>query len=339
MMVPGEMFSSKTRSRVLLVLTYIFSIGCLIWTLRSAHLGELSTDLADMDWTWVAIGAIADVLVYLWHGWRWSLLLQPVAPVTYWQSVRAIYVGLFANEVLPFRAGEVVRCYLLARWTDLPVSVALSSAIIERVFDGIWLVLGLFLTLRFAPFPHKLHRFVEGGYLLGCIILAAAVLLGIMMFRKQERRKVYSEVSWKRTLQILIEDLRLIGHSKYLYFSAFASLPYLLIQVIPIYAVMRAYGFELSLGAAGVIMLILRLSAVVPQAPGNLGMFQFVTTAALVEIYHVVPAEAARFSLVLWGVVTLPLLIVGFIVLVTTGSKLTELHHAAKESTADPAAR
>jgi hypothetical protein len=43
-----------------------------------------------------------------------------------------------------------------------------------------------------------------------------------------------------------------------------------------------------------------------------------------------VPAEAARFSLVLWGVVTLPLLIGGAISLAITGVKLEELHEAAQ---------
>ncbi|HEX5431613.1 MAG TPA: lysylphosphatidylglycerol synthase transmembrane domain-containing protein, partial [Bryobacteraceae bacterium] len=124
------------------------SIGALIWTLRDARLGELKEDLVQMDWKWVAVAVAGDIAVYLWHGLRWSLLLRPLVRAGYWRTVRAIYVGLFANEVLPFRAGEVLRCYLLSRWTELPFSVSLSSAVIERVFDGIWLCACLFLALR-----------------------------------------------------------------------------------------------------------------------------------------------------------------------------------------------
>ena len=29
-------------------------------------------------------------------------------------------VGLFANEVLPLRAGELIRCFLMARWSKIP---------------------------------------------------------------------------------------------------------------------------------------------------------------------------------------------------------------------------
>jgi len=92
----------------------------------------------------------------------------------------------------------------------------------------------------------------------------------------------------------------------------------------------KGYGFDdLSLTQAFALMVILRLGSVVPQAPGNLGLFQFLTKETLEKVFNVVPAEAARFSLVLWGVVTLPLLIAGFAALTITGAKISALRQAA----------
>ena len=96
-----------------------------------------------MDWKWVALAVVADLGVYLLQAYRWSLLLRPW---NRWASggPRAPSTSdLFANEVLPGHAGEILRCYLLSIWTALPFSVSLSSALIERVFDGIWLSLCL----------------------------------------------------------------------------------------------------------------------------------------------------------------------------------------------------
>jgi hypothetical protein len=67
----------------------------------------------------------------------------------------------------------------------------------------------------------------------------------------------------------------------------------------------------------------------VPQAPGNIGMFQFLSGEALVKIFNVVPDEAARFSLVLWGIVTLPLIAAGLISLTLAGLRLRDLHQEA----------
>ena len=327
----GDTNFSGIRSRVLLILTYLASLGCLVWTLRDARLGELKDDLATMDWWWLALAVFADISVYCWHAIRWSLLLRPVEPVTFRQAVRAIYVGLFANEVLPFRAGEILRCYLISRWTKLPFSVAVSSALIERIFDGIWLCLCLILTVRLVHVPHHLRWLVDSGYFLGIVVLCGAALLALAVFLRQETRALLSGEGWQRHVRILIDDLNLIGHSRFLYFAFLQSLPYLLLQVIPIYAAFRAYGFDLSIGVAFALMVILRLGSVVPQAPGNLGLFQLLTKEALERIFNVVPAEAARFSLVLWGTVTIPLLVAGFVALMVSGAKLFELKRAAED--------
>ena len=284
-----------------------------------------------MSWWWVALAVVTDVSVYLWHGVRWQTLLRPVVRLKYWEPVRAIYVGLFANEVLPFRAGEVLRCYLLARNPLLPLSVSFTSALIERVFDGIWLSLCIILMLRYTVFPHSLRYLVDGAYVLGITVLVLALALGVIMFRRHKARAALAgETGWRRQLHVLIDDLEIIGHSRSLWTSFLQSLPYLLLQIIPIYGALRGYGFDLSIGVAFVLMIVLRLSTIVPQAPGNLGLFQVVVRETLVKVYNVVPAEAARFSLVLWGMVTLPLLIGGAISLAVTEAKLSELEEAAK---------
>ncbi len=320
------------RSRVLLILTYLASLGCLVWTLRGANLGELKDDLATMDWWWLGIAVVADISVYCYQTIPWRLLLRPVEYVSFRQAVSAIYVGLFANEVLPFRAGEILRCYMVSRWTKLPFSVVISSALIERIFDGIWLCLCLILTVRMVRLPHHHMRWlVDSGYVLGMVVMGGAALLVLAVVLRQKTRALFSGDGWQRHVRILIDDLNLIGHSRYLYFAFLQSLPYLLLQVIPIYAAFRAYGFDLSIGVAFALMVILRLGSVVPQAPGNLGLFQFLTKEALERIFNVVPAEAARFSLVLWGTVTIPLLVGGFIALAASGSKLFELKRAAED--------
>lgn len=323
---------SKLRHRILLVLTNLISFGSLYWALRDAKLGELKDDLATMDWNWVGVAVVADILVYFWHAWRWGMVLRPVTRVRYWDSLRAIYVGLFANEILPFRMGEVIRCYLLGRWIRQPFSVVLSSALIERIFDGIWLTGGLFVVLKVIPWPRKMNFLVDGAYALGFLVLFGALVLAIAMFQRRRFAPMVNEPAWRRHLRVLMDDLSLIGHSRYLYFAAFASLPYLLIQVLPIYFVMRGYGFDLSIGTGLVLMIILRLGSVPPQAPGNIGIFQLMARLTLEEIFQVVPAEAARFSLVLWGVVTLPLLIGGFIALLFTGAHIDDLRMQAQSA-------
>jgi hypothetical protein len=327
----GEASSGKTRARVILVVVInLVSLVCLAWALRGVRLGELKEDIATMDWWWVALAVATDLAVYTWQAWRWMLILRPIEPVSYWQTVRAIYIGLFANEVLPFRAGELLRCYLVSRWTAMPFSVSVSSVLIERIFDGIWLVAGMFVALRIVPRPHHMRLLVGSEYVLAAVVLVGAALLAIALFHRQRAHDALSGTTWQRHLRVLIDDLSLIGHSRYLYIAFFQSLPYLLLQVIPIYAAFKGYGFDdLTLKDAFALMVILRVGTMIPAAPGNLGVFQVMTFESLIKIFNVVPREAHRFSLVLWGMVTLPLLIAGLVALAITGAKIGELRRAA----------
>lgn len=317
--------SQRTRW-IALVLINLASLALLVWALRDVTFGDLKEDLATIDYAWVVFAVTIEVGVYLFQAVRWRLVFRPVVSLSFRRTARAIFVGLFCSEVMPFRGGEAVRCFLVTRWTKLPFSVSMASVLIERVFDGLWLWLGLWLSLRYVELPKQLGYVNDG---LGLFVLGGAVVLGLALFRPRPPRAKLRVPGWRHHLVVLMDDLALIGHSRYLYFALLQSLPYLLLQVIPIWAAFRAYGFDLGIGAAFALMLILRLSSIVPQAPVNLGLFQILTKQFLERAYDVDSSEAARFSLVLWGVVKFVPLIAGFIALAITGAKISELKKAA----------
>jgi uncharacterized protein (TIRG00374 family) len=335
-MVPPPSDSS-TRSSVFGAVTIVLSLACMAWALHGVSWSELWEDIRELNWRWVAVACVADVLVYVIQGWRWSLLLRPVGAATIGSSVRSIFVGLFASEVFPLRAGELIRCFLQARWSEIPVSVTLASALIERIFDGIFLIVALFFSLdyvRHFPLNHGQHRAIailtDGSIFLTVLIVLCGALLAVAMFWRQQALEMLLNAPMFSWVHVMIEDLHRIGHSRYLYFSALASIPYLLMQVVPIYALMQAYELdEASWARAGALMVLLRLGSVAPQAPGNVGLFQVISTLGL-TLFGVQQAEARRFTLLLWGVITLPLLFAGFVAMVVTGAKIGEIHREAK---------
>jgi hypothetical protein len=297
------------------------------FVLSGAHINLIWGEVRHMAWHWVMLAIVADVFVYLLQSWRWLLVLKPVETISLWTSIRAIYVGLFANEVLPLRTGELIRCFLVSRWSSVPLSVSFASALIERIFDGVWLMACFFVSLQMADLPHVLER---AGYVLGVIIVIAGVILGIAMYARKQALNLFFGFSFPRWFNTLVEDLQLIGHSRYLYFAFLASGAFMLSQLVPIYAVMQAYGLDLesTITTAFTMMVLLRLSSVVPQAPGNLGLFQGVAFRTLV-VFGVYGAVAKRFSLILWAVVTLPLIVAGFLVLMLSGSSIAHLRREA----------
>lgn len=305
---------------------YAVSIASLIWVLHGVDLSQMWRDVQSLDWAWVGVAVAADILTYMIGGWRWSLLLAPIARLPVWRAIQAIYVGLFANEVLPLRPGEVIRSYLLARWSHLPFSVSISSAIIERIIDGIWLVIAFFVTAAFIPLPAVMVDVAKG---VSVVVLIAAVALGVVMFRKHHAHAVVPGTRWGATMRVLIDDLHSIGSSKTFYASAAVSIPYLLIQVVPVYALMEAFGLGLGIWPALVVLMLLRIGTVLPQAPGNVGTAQAIFVLGL-AMFGVDKTTAAGYAFMTWGVITFPLLLAGFVALALTGLKLEDLSRRAR---------
>ena len=284
-----------------------------------------------MHWGWVVVAVLSNIFVFLLQGWRWKLLLKPIKRVSFAHTVEAIYVGLFANEVFPLRAGELIRCFLLSKSSGIPLSVSFASALIERIFDGIWLMGCFFFCLHVGRLPGVL---LKGGYILGIMILISTAVLAYGMYAKRQSIDLFFGISWPRWFNTLIEDLHLIGHSRYLYFSLFVSGAFMLGQILPIYALVLANGLAVPWTASFVMMVLLRLSSIVPQAPGNLGSFHWVTARTLI-MFGLAAGHAKRFSLILWAAVTIPLIVVGFIALAVEGINMAHLRREATAAAKD----
>jgi len=318
----------KFPSWLMPALGYTLSAASLVWVFSGFNWQQTLADFATLDWRYVSVAVIFDLSVYLSHAWRWNILLRPIARPSYWRTVQAIYIGLYANEILPLRTGELIRCYLMAHWNNIPISLAISSAAIERILDGVFLVICLLVTTQLVPLPRYL---VDGTQVMG---IGLAVLLGLLFFiavHKQKAHAVVSENKWASGLRHVVEGIHAMGNWRTMLATAGASLIYLALQIVPVWALMEGYGLDLSIWAAAAVYIILRLGTVIPNAPGNAGLYQFFCVLGL-GLFNVPKSTAVGFSLMMFGVLTLPLLVGGFIAVALTGLKLGDIRSRAKTS-------
>jgi len=309
------------------VLGYCLSAGCLAWVLHGYPIDELIPAIKDLDWKWVAIGIAADLSVYVIHGWRWNTLLSPVARLKLWRTVQAIYIGLFANEVLPLRAGELIRCYLLAHWNGLRISLTFASAAVERLIDGFWMLLTFLITASMVKgIPEDLVILVQ---ILGVLLFLGAMVLLWVVSHKQEAHAAVGESRWASTLRHIIEGLHLMGNARTMTYTLFISLLYLSLHIFSFYALLKAYKTDYSIWVAAAVVAIIRFATVVPNAPGNLGVVNVACVTAL-RLFDFPVNNGKTFSLILFGAWTLPLLVGGAIATALTGVNIGELRDRAR---------
>jgi glycosyltransferase 2 family protein len=326
MLTLRETLRQWTPSWLPQVLGYTISAACLLWVLHNYNILDFTAAVRTLDWKWVALAVALDVSVYLVHGWRWNTLLGPVVRLRFWRTVQAIYIGLFANELLPLRVGEVIRCYLLAHWSDFRISLSFASAAVERLIDGFWMFAAFMVTAGFVRrIPRDLYILVE---IVGLVLLAGAAILVWVVYHKQEVHLVIRESRWAATLRHIVEGLHLMGNRRTITLTILISGLYLALQVVSVWALMNAYGFDLSLWVAGGVLTIVRLGTVLPNAPGNLGLFQVACVLAM-GLFDVERNDAKTFSFVMFFALSLPLLIGGAVATALTGLNLGELRERA----------
>jgi uncharacterized membrane protein YbhN (UPF0104 family) len=252
------------------------------------------------------MAVVFDIASYTAQGLRWRLLLSGS---NFWQTTRAVYAGLFLNEVVPLRPGEAVRAWLAARDLRVSMLTVAPTMLAERLMDGVWLSGALLVMLMVAPLPASLMRVAWGVIALVAAIIACALALGRGRFA-------------------LLRQVR----SNMFHFPAFlASGVFLFSQGMAFWSVTRAGHLPLGVAAAFVLMLVVRVGTMIPGAPANLGTHQFSTVLGL-SLYGVPQGEAAGFSLVVFVVLTAPLLVIGFVACLNAGLNWRSVQVAAGPS-------
>lgn len=313
-------------------LGYLLAGLCLLWVFHDIHPGRLREHIVAIEWTWIALAVLLDILSYVCQGWRWQLLLHPAGSISALQATEAIYVGLFANEILPLRVGELIRMYLAARRMAVSFVRIVPSVAIERLFDGVWLVIGIGLTALFVPLPRQL---VKAGDILGVAVLLGVILFLGLVLRAKKAAPASHHPQQKRSRFLahlgsqLAEGLRGIGLNRSFFLSFLLSLLFLLLQALAFWLVMWGYQLQLSFWIGLAVMLIVHLGTAIPNAPANVGTYQLFTVLGL-GLFGVEKTLATGFSVIVFVILTVPLWALGLWALARSGMTLASLREETR---------
>ena len=300
--------------------------------LHDFQFSELRGQLRNLSWKYAALALLCHVLGYFCQGWRWQLLLRGLGKLSVGRATQALCAGLFVSEVMPLSLGELARSYLAARWLNVRFATVFPTVLIERLFDGVWIALALGLTALLVPLPEDL---MIVGDVLGVLVLLGVAALIYFFLRKPNIIATSSTVLQSRSrfmrpvisfLLQLNEGLRLIGFQRSFYYSFVVSLLFLLLQVLAFWLMMRSYGLQVSFWVGAATLIIVLIGTMLPGPPGNLGTYQFSCVVGL-TLFGVGKALATGFSIVVFAILTVPLLLLGFFSLSRSGTTLLHLRH------------
>ncbi len=136
----------------------IISLGFIIYALQGLKLTEVFSQVQSANYAWL-IPAVAVYFVAVWaRTWRWDYMLRPLKKIPVRRLFPVVVIGYMGNNVYPFRAGELLRSFVLREREGVAVGASLATVIVERVFDGLVMLVFVFVALPLTPIPSESVR-------------------------------------------------------------------------------------------------------------------------------------------------------------------------------------
>ena len=308
--------SSERWSSKGLVVGVLLSVVIVALFVVRMDWGEFQGALADVRWLWVAGGCAGIAVTISVRALRWATLAGAFPLVgSYWNATVIGYVG---NTLYPGRAGEVLRIAALRKSLGVPPGELLATALMDRMADVVALGLvaayaGAYTT---AITSDTLQRVV--------ILLAAVPFLGLVVLLVQGERlkpmltRLCSDLPghWPARLprwygQALDAFASLRKHGRWMSAAALTLGAYLIDYTV-LWMFLKAFAWQLPLGAALTVGVLLAIGSLLPAAPGYLGIYQIACVLGLAP-FGIGESSALAYSIVAQGATVLMIGVLGVI--------------------------
>jgi glycosyltransferase 2 family protein len=139
--------------------------------------------------------------------WRWDYMLRPIKHIPVRRLFPVVVIGYMGNNVYPFRAGEVLRSFVLYKREDVSMSASLATVIVERVFDGLVMLIFVFVALPLSPIPGD-NQSVRNIVIFASVAFFLALILFFALAAMPKRFHALAEWGLGLTGKLLTEKSR-----------------------------------------------------------------------------------------------------------------------------------
>lgn len=328
----------QLRRWLLLTLSVIISVVFLYMALDGLSLGEVRDDLQGANYWWLLPG-VAVYFVAVWaRTWRWHYLLRPLKRVKLEKLFPIVVIGYMGNNVYPFRAGEVVRAWVLRRNEGVSISASLATIVVERIFDGLVMLIFVFVALPFAPVPPPFDRIVIW---MTALFFGALAVFFVLAARPTLTRRIYGGIIDRLIPEQLrvgvlgVADRFMDGLASFrspadMAMTLVTSIVIWLTETTKYWFVMHAFDFEVEFFVLMLMTAVVNLATTIPSAPGYVGTFDE-PGIEILKAFGVEENAAGAYTLVLHAALWLPITLLGFYYMARLGVRWGDFSRATQE--------
>lgn len=308
---------------------------------RKIDFHQLAAALKMVDYRYIALAVVFTFISYFLRAVRWHYLLISEKSISLAALYPATIIGYMANNLLPARLGEFVRAYVLARREGLETPAVFASLVIDRLFDGLTVILILLVTLFTLRLPGNMadaETALRAGGLVMFLLYCGVVFFLYLL--KRQTIKTLDLVAWllkpfpqrvgERVIPLLgsfITGIRLSSRGGHILAILASSFLIWTFAVLPVDMTLRGFGIHLPITASMFILVLLVFAVMVPASPGFIGTYHYACFKGL-SAFGIADTTSVSIALIIHGTAFFPVIIAGFYHLWSGGISLNSVRKA-----------
>ncbi len=326
----------------------IISILCLYFVFRDIDFHKVFQTLHSVNYIYLILSIILQIGIVWLRAERWKYLLAPIKQLTFRHLLPATMIGFMANNVLPARAGEFIRAYVIGKKENISKTSAFVTIILERICDMITMLVFLIIILLFVKFPQSTSGLISPVLLKRVGALSTVFVLGLITFLALLKEfpekttsvirtllKPFPESLAHKTLHLLKSfrmGLQVLKTGTHLFFLVFWSLTVWLSAVTAAWLILQAFDLDLSFLAAMFITVMIAFSVAIPSSPGYIGPFHAaIKTSILFFLPDFDESAAAGIAIIFHLASIVPITAAGIYYLWKEDMSFSEIQHAKEK--------
>jgi glycosyltransferase 2 family protein len=338
--------SSRLRAALVLILT----VGLLAFFFKGVDPGAVWAEARHANRFLLATAILVVLVTYGLRAFRWQYLLAPIGPTRFSTAFQTTVIGFAASFLLPARAGEVLRPYLLAKREQLPPTAAFATIILERLLDLITVLLlfGVFVLsvdpASLSGDPDLYTRVKTGGLLAAAASVAALAVLFALAGHPERLGRLALKIErvlpakLARAVAGFVESfaqgLAVMRQPGRLLVSLLLSFPLWLSIAAGIWLTSRAFHMTFGYLGSFLVMTLLVVGVAMPT-PGQVGGFHAAYRVAVVTFFGAPDATAVGAAIVLHAVSFVPVTLLGLALMAQQGLSLGGMKKMAEQTAAN----
>lgn len=323
--------------------------GIALWfALRGVDFSEVAGAMARADLPLMLGLSIPAYLATLWgRALRWRHLTEAVSPMSNGVMFRAVAVGFMANNIFPFRMGELIRAWFLSRETGTSGAAILGTVIVERILDAVVVI--TLMAIFVGAGGARAAGLDPAAVMAPLLVIALVPLTFVVLLLVSPERVVTLVRALGRVLpaglvdrlaamtEQMAEGLASLRSGRRLFWVAFHSVVvWGIYSVIPFWAALAAIDLDLGSSqtywmAAYTLLTWIALAVSLPSAPGFFGPYHAACWVALAP-FGVEKEPAIALGTLAHAVFWVTMTAAGLFSLRGRGARLRDLDEVAARS-------